>query len=246
METNISPEAGKKFAFLLNVRIDREERLDRLMKNLDFLGSTEVVSLRIRGQFAESPLIEELKTLKNFQWFIGTTFNEWKLDLLEQVSKIDCDYFILMQEDHLPVITLESLKQVFQQCSQISVDFMPTSFYPQYAPFADYLGKNHLPIFEGRVLRSWILTREVSGQIPTELKNYPVNLIGLFSKKLLIKILLTERPILKHYSIQSPFYFEQGPGKTWYLPIKWAFQRIELVACVDDDHGIPGYSLSSR
>lgn len=245
-ESNPSIECNKNFAFLFNVRINHQQRLDRLRAILQYLGPTEIVSIRIRGELAESLPIDEFKSFKSFQLFSGSSFDEWKLDLLEQISKIDCNFFALMQEDHLPTVSRKQLLEVFKLCSENSVDFMPLTFHPQYIPFTNHLRSLQSPVFEDSKLGVWILDRKISSQISTNISTYPVNLVGYFSRQLLTRILLTERPIIKHYSIEAPFEFEQRARETWYLPIKWAFPKMELFACVDDDHGIPGYSLSSR
>jgi hypothetical protein len=39
---------------------------------------------------------------------------------------------------------------------------------------------------------------------------------------------------------------EQRPSQKWFLPINWALPSQEIFACIDDDHGIHGYSLISR
>ena len=243
---SIYPENREDVAFLFNVRINHKERFQRLGSIFHYLGPAEIISARIRGQFAQDLMLQEFELFENFELFPGSTFQEWKLDLLEQVSKADCGSFVLLQEDHLPMVTHERLTDIFRQCAMNSVDFMPLSFFPQYFPFAEHIKQIQVPDFENSDLSVWKFNKEVLSQIPTTVGNYPVNLVGYFSKRLLVRILLTERPFFKNYSIESPFDFEQKRHETWYLPIKWAFPRVELFACVDDDHGIPGYSLSSR
>ena len=61
-----------------------------------------------------------------------------------------------------------------------------------------------------------------------------------------MKVLVSNRPLLKKFSKESPFNFEQPPSQYWFLPIRWGYPKVELFACVDDDHSIPGYSLNSR
>ena len=232
--------------FAFNVRINSHERLHRLLEILEYLGPGSRLSVRIRGEFSNDQSLEKFNSYRNWMVFSKSTYNEWKLDLLEQITKSNCKHIVLLQEDHLPTVPYEELIKILSQCSQQNVDFMPLSFFPQYLLFADTLKKGASIGFKDHDVYFWNLDRSFSKSIDTNLKNYPVNLVGYFSRDLLTKILCTERPLFKRYSIESPFDFEQKINETWYLPIKWAFPDNELFACVDDDHGISGYSLQSR
>ena len=246
MVSTPSPEKSENFAFLFNVQINRQDRFGRLRSIFNYLGPSQIISARIRGQFAQDLLLQQYTSLEGFELFSSSSFREWKLDLLEQVSRIESNFFVLLQEDHMPLVPREKLVEVLNQCKMNSVDFMPLSFFPQYFSFSNHVNQIQNPDFENSDISVWNLNKEVLDQIPLTIENYPVSLVGYFSKRLLIQILLTERPFIKNYSIKSPFDFEQKRREIWYLPIKWAFPKLELFACIDDDHGIPGYSLSSR
>lgn len=236
----------ERIAFLFNVRINSPERFQRLHSLLEYLGPTTKISARIRGFFSQNLPRDDFKDFRFLDIIANSTFQNWKMDLLEQISKLDCDWFILLQEDHLPVIVREPFFAILEECAINSVDFMPISFFPQYLEYANQLKQIRDPSFENSDLRIWGFDKELLRIVSSTMPQYPVNLIGFFSKKLLVKILVTERPFFKRYSIDSPFDFEQRHTETWYLPIKWAFPKSELFACFDDDHGILGYSLSKR
>lgn len=246
MSEGCPPHNDGQIAFIFNVRINRKERFQRLKSVLHYLGPTEIISARIRGQFGQDPVLQEFGNFEHIDLFSRSTFQEWKLDTLEQVSKIDCKFFVLLQEDHLPMVPRERLLEILGQCTLNAVDFMPLSFFPQYRRYANHINQVRVPGFENSDLSIWELDKLLTGQIAQTVDNYPVNLIGFFSKRLLMQILLTERPFVKNYSIEAPFDFEQKHYETWYLPIRWALPKLEIFACVDDDHGIPGYSLSTR
>jgi hypothetical protein len=231
---------------LLNVRINSQFRAERLNKLLKVLGPSTPISLRVRSDMLNSALVETLHSSPNIDFFSDSSFKEWKLDLLEQVAKSDCDYYVLIQEDHFPVVSLEVLRSVLDYCARHGVDFMPLSFFPQYQQWVNSLSQSKAQIFQNQILSVWNFDKKFPSNESADLRIYPVNLIGFFSKDLLLRILRSEHPFFKRYPIDSPFDFEQPYDQTWYLPIKWAFPAFELLACIDDDHGIPGYSLSAR
>jgi hypothetical protein len=246
VENLSSGEISAQTLFVFNVRINNQDRADRLFELLQFLGPWSKISLRLRGEFSKDPRFKTLESPQHFSFAIGSTFHEWKLDLLEQISQSGCSHFVLLQEDHLPLVSLESLLKIVASSANNLVDFMPLSFFPQNLPLRDKLREHQIPEYRDRDISSWTLNKEFIKVVNSDLRIYPVSLIGYFSKALLVKILLTERPLMKGYSIDSPFDFEQRFDSTWYFPIKWAFPEYELFACVDDDHGIAGYSLSAR
>ena len=244
VESKIKPSG--RVLFLLNVRINSQTRVNRLINLLQLLGPTIPISLRMRGNFSNNSSLQTFLTWPNVKFIDHSSFREWKLDLLEQVTKSNFDYFVLLQEDHLPVVSLEVLSSVVDDCARHFVDFMPLSFFPHYQKLVHSLNQSRVQSVKNKNILFWDFDRDVIEHENFDLDVYPVNLIGFFSKDLLIKILCTERPFFKRYSIESPFDFEQPNDQTWYLPIKWASPAFELLACIDDDHGIPGYSLSAR
>ena len=51
---------------------------------------------------------------------------------------------------------------------------------------------------------------------------------------------------LKRYQNNTPFEIEKDPSRTDILPIKISIPKKEIFACIDDDHGVKGYSLNNR
>jgi hypothetical protein len=239
-------KTADRMLFLLNVRLNNQDRADRLIQLLQFLGPESRISLRVRGNFSNDPFLVAFESSPNVDFYNHSSFQEWKLDLLEQVTISDCEYFVLLQEDHLPTVSLDVFRRVLDDCAKHPVDFMPLSFFSQNQPLVNSLNRTKTSNYRSQNISFWDLDKNILKNINSDLRIYPINLIGYFSKDLLIKILCTERPFFKGYSIDSPFDFEQRYDQSWYLPIKWASPGFELLACIDDDHGIPGYSLSSR
>jgi hypothetical protein len=75
---------------------------------------------------------------------------------------------------------------------------------------------------------------------------YLVNLVGIFRRDFLRKILVSEKPFIKRFPQNSPFLFEQRTEQKWFLPIKSGYSKNEIFACLNDDHGFLNSSLYSR
>ena len=237
-----------RLVYILNVRISDEIRLNRLLNLIGNLSqdASTLISLRIRGTYAESFDWAGFAVDIPVQLYINSSFQEWKLDLLEQVTRIDSDHYFLIQEDHALLASTDLLKRVLLDVEQNNIDFLPLSFHPHYQNFVKNLHESNSEEIIAPSVSSWALTRRVLRGIPMRDRNYPVSLLGLYSRSLLIKIICSEFPLYKQYSVESPFNFEQNPSRVWYLPIRWGFPKQELFACIDDNHDIAGYSLHAR
>ena len=88
-----------KFTFVFNVRVNSEERFRRLINVVDGIPKTHRLnfSIRVRGNLKNVYFRLRHPSLLYF----GSTWNEWNLDVIEQVLATPSDYYILMQEDHL-------------------------------------------------------------------------------------------------------------------------------------------------
>ena len=51
---------------------------------------------------------------------------------------------------------------------------------------------------------------------------------------------------LRRFPKETPFDLEKAPDRTDMLPLKMAFAKRELFACIDDDLDVPGYQLIKR
>ena len=233
---------------LLNVRIADESKFMRLKALLDTFESKEIfrIVLRVRGNFRGQNEWIRMFSGRNIHFFFESTYKDWKLDLLEQMNVYNSNFYLLLQEDHLLVCSEESLLNLVEEFQQLKLDFMPLSFFPHGLPFTNFLDETETIKYSGNFLRSWKLSKNLVKRTPSFARIYPVSLVGIISKYLLATILISERPLIKSYSSQTPFNFEQPPKACWYLPIWWGYPRFEIFGCVDVDHGIPGYSLISR
>jgi hypothetical protein len=239
----------KEITAVFNVRINSELRLANFVESVKALLNIENLnfSIRIRGNLAEESLFRMKQILGNQRVnFYGiSNYKSWNIDTYEQILEANSECFLLLQEDHFLIADPVYLVRVIEEFRDHKCDFMPLSFFPHHGEFLELLEK----VKPGKLhphLKSFALSKGNLQQIPINKRNYLINLIGLFNRKTLIKILLTERPFIKSFNIKTPFNFEQKEKETWFLPIIWAFPNRELFACTDDDHGIEGYSLASR
>jgi len=234
----------ERFTIIFNVRINSDERYRRLMLAIKSIPKIDGLnfSIRIRG------------SVKNVSFqlrhpsciYSGSTWNEWNLDVIEQVTASPSNYYILMQEDHLLKMSQMDFTKLLSEVEACSVDYLPLSFHPHYEIFVKELIRNFSPNESKDGLIFWDLDKQNYAKINLKNRNYPLNLVGVYKKELLLRVLIRSRPFYKQYSIQTPFNFERKPKETWFLPIRWAYPIDEVFACIDDDHGIEGYSLMSR
>lgn len=233
-----------RFTLVFNVRIDNDERYRRLVNAVNSIPKIHGLnlSIRIRGSFKDM----DYRLMHPSCLYFGSTWNEWNLDVIEQVLASPSDYYILMQEDHLLKMAPVNFTNLLNEIEASSVDYLPLSFYPHYGAFVKDLNKI-LPLnIPQKELSVWDLDKQNYLRSNLKSRNYPLNLIGIYKKELLLRLLTRLRPFYKQYSIQTPFNFERKPSETWFLPIRWAYPTSEVFACIDDDHGIEGYSLVSR
>ena len=231
------------FVAIFNILASSQERFDRLERTLNRLPRELGIdfSVRIRGSYQGSIL----KTKHNIRLYSGSTWGEWNLDLLQQVVDGPATHYLLLQEDHLLQMQTEELGKLLSEISKYRIDYLPLSFHPQY----EFLVKEIAGICKtntASTLKFWNIDPDSFNSVALDVRNYPLNLVGIYTRDLLESLLLRERPIYKKYSIEAPFNFERSPSETWFLPLNWGYPNNEVFACIDDDHGIPGYSLSSR
>jgi hypothetical protein len=244
MNSNRS-RAEADITFLYNVRINSKVRMDRLLANINQVSALDAfpISLRVRGAFADS--VAQEVDLEKVVLFSSQNNSSWKLNLLEQVLQSSSDFFVLMQEDHSLVCDGKFLIDSLNDFKKLNLDFMPLSFLPQYNPLVQLMMENGLTLTESGNVKYLHIDRRAAKMLKRN-NNYLINLVGIFSRDLLIKVLLSRRPYIKYFAADTPFDMEQRPSQKWFLPINWALPSQEIFVCIDDDHGIPGYSLISR
>ena len=234
---------------LLNLRLNDITKVNRFLKLVEFLASNQAFefSIRVRGSYQEQAFgaAREILTKHHarFMMYVGDTVPNWKLNTLAQVKESSATSFFILNEDHFPMVPVDMLVEYFHYCQKNKIDIGLLVFPESYQRLYDYL----TPQFTG--LGSFFfgeMTDKTWKDIPTEVKNYPVSLVGFYSRKYLEKILLSRRPFLRRYPFNSPFDFEQAGSEKWIFPFQIAFSKNNILGCIDDDGGQPGASLISR
>jgi len=219
--------------------------MNRLLSNINQVSSLEAfpISLRVRGVFAED--VAQAVNVDNLVLNNSQSDVSWKLNLLEQVLNSSSKYFVLMQEDHSLVCDGNSLINALVEFKNLNLDFMPLSFLPQYNPLVNLFGANGLSFKHSGNIKYMHIDRKIAKKLKKN-DNYLISLVGIFRRELLIKVLLSPHPFIKYFAADTPFDMEQRPSQKWFLPINWALPLHEIFGCIDDDHGVEGYSLISR
>ena len=241
----------ESITIIYNVRLDSEYRVNRFCKSIELLENIDGLhfSVRIRGLQANTAEIwlknlVKRKILKNFVIMSGSTYNNWKLDCLEQIFRSKSQTYILAQEDHFLIADVENFRSAIVDFQETKSDYLALSFFRNYSEFvhstqwtAQGTTKN---------LRYWDVSKASWQNLMPEKKMYLVNLLGAFTYDFLYKILVSEKPFIKYFDVNHPYDFEQRPSENWYLAMRFAIPNFEIFACVDDNHGYDGTSLISR
>jgi hypothetical protein len=231
---------------LINSRIDSEYRYDRLIALISWIGKDFKAVIRIRGIDKYKNRLEPFKNFSNLRFFYESSFQDWKLDLLQQALVFDSNEYLLLQEDHLPVIDRKKIQEVLHEAVSTHLDYLPLTFFNHHLDFINHLDSENTKLHHAKNLDVWLLDKSTIKKMNDATHYVYISLVGFFSKKFLIGILKSYRPFYKTYSVTSPFNFEQNSSQTWFLPIRFGFPKSEIFACIDDDHSIENYSLISR
>jgi hypothetical protein len=186
-----------------------------------------------------------LNDYTNLKIYTGDHFRQWKFNTLMQINECESHYFLILQEDHFLISSVDDLNSFMSESIAENVDIgLITAWftYKEFREKAHLLTESKKGTFGNFCVLSEIPWLNLNVQKP----RYLVPLVAFFKKDFLVKILRTPRPLWRKYPANSPFDFEQSPKAKWLLPMKIGFNNKELFACIDDDIDIPGTSLQSR
>lgn len=213
--------------------------------------NTGFISIRLRGEFAEEAkkLLEDVFHNKNFEPFrirIGDTYKRWKMNTLEQVifDGPETDYIGIFQEDFRFTSPAEIVEYYVRDAIRLgeeAIELLPGPYYGILPPL------DASQIWENR--KKYVVSLHLDrlnilkmGRIVHSLTNWP----AIYKKELLIKALVSSRPLFKKFHPDFPFDWEKSIRATWLLPFRWCAPRFEILACIDYDSLWPGSSLQSR
>jgi len=237
----------EKICVVFNVFLHEEFKVKRLLESIRRLSELQLFDYQIllRGpkcSFAKELLISQIhsKNMTNFNLELEQESKDWKLNTLSIVKNSNYKYYLLTQEDHLLVANLEVSSNFFTECLSMDIDVAPLTFFEVNQHLRKYLATKNAII--SQVCISCALEKGWDSDLNSRV--WLTNLVSLYKRDLLIKLLSTPRPIIKKFPPFTPFDFEQQPGSTWFLPISIALPTVEIFACVDD--GPTGTSLQDR
>lgn len=235
---------------VFNVLCNSMAKEDRLVESVRRLDSTHNLEFRVRirgshGDAARARLSKILVDKNVPHRLLGASPNAtWREATALQVESLETPLILMCQEDHW-LIDSQALNHIIESCSNASIDYCRTTFFPQ----------SHQTLKE---IRGYSRARFVSTgncehmyfEMPSETMpfrhQYAVGLVGLFSREYLLKLLYEPLRFPLFYGHETPFVFERKFGERAVYPGRLGFPKEEAFACVDDDLGVQGYSLISR
>ena len=241
---------SKKVTILFNVRLNTDYRLKRFIRSIELVknSSTTDLSIRIRGNYAKEAIEHAGVVLKNYsgniRFWEQSSYQNWKLDTLEQVGVDKNQFFFITQEDHLLNSGIKFFDQFNSELIRIKPDFIPISFFQNY----NFI-KPLLPLDKhksGETMNYWNITKSEWQNTQKINKFYLLSFVGIYEISLLRHCLKSEKPYIKRFSVNSPYHFEKREIEDSVFPIKFGLPKKEIYCCIDDDHGFPGSSLISK
>ena len=239
-----------KVTILYNIRLNSEYRLKRFIKSIELIkdSNTTDLSIRIRGSHAKVAIKYSDALLKNYSGNVNfweqSSYQNWKLDTLEQVRADKNQFFFITQEDHLLNTKIEFFDQLNRELIKTKPDFIPITFFQNY----NFI-KPLLPLdkHESSVtMNFWSITKSEWQNTQKIHKFYLLSFVGIYEISLLKHCLKSEKPFIKRFNVNSPYHFEKREIENSVFPIRFALPKKEIYCCIDDDHGFPGSSLISK
>ena len=228
-----------------NILIEDEVRLELFKLTLPawitFWGAP--VLLRIRGSFAN-----EAKAFANqfgdIEIRLGAEFIQWRFQSLVDLRGMNSTYVVFYLEDHLMLPKKNMGCSLLDELDLQSIDILQYSWFDQYAEFRNWAQSEGYQKLQ--LVTYLTVDRNTLNRIPNKCSVYFCSLSSIFRRTHIMKILYSSRPWIRKYDPKSPFDVEQQARAAWFLPINFGVTNFEISACVDDDHGVEGYSLISR
>jgi hypothetical protein len=201
------------------------------------------ILLRIRGSYA-GEASNFANQFGNVEIRLNAEFLQWRFQSLVDLCSVNSKYVVFYLEDHLMLAEKNSANFLLDELDLQSNDILQYSWFDQYAKFRHWTLSER---YEKRQFGTYLsVDRNMLNRIPGSSKVYFCSLSSIFRRTFILKILYSGRPWIRKYDPKSPFDVEQQAGATWFLPINFGVTNFEISACIDDDHGVEGYSLISR
>lgn len=229
-----------------NVLLNSEAKLRMFEFSLSrWLNFWQVPALiRVRGLFA--PVAEEIcRSLPDVTFRSGSDFHTWKAQTKADLEERNETYIFQYLEDHLPSQHAPPAKTITSFLVSERPDLVHYSWFATGEPLRSALLNMPAKSASGFLLMAFdrpAMKILAAGGV----NHYLVSLPSIFEKSFYFRLLSGFRPFFKRFDPAGPADVEQGPTADWFLPFRLALPLTELGICIDDDHGVPGYSAAAR
>jgi hypothetical protein len=230
-----------------NFRINDEERFIRMKDSFaSFCGiSAEKWIINVRG-------IHKLNTIFFLSDHLGDKLSPhildsgkgWFYDSRQLIREINTDFVMIWIEDHINLRNVQLYTNILEEMVQSGSEYLNYTWWLMGHSRNVYAG---ICKREHKFIESFVLDKnnakdlDLLGRTP-----FIISLPSIFSRDLFLKIMNANDPRLRRWPKETPFDFEKNGKDFHWLPIKMSVSKEELFACIDDDNGIPGYSLQAR
>ena len=241
----MSNEVAQSLTIYGNLKIDRIEKLEMLMKTLpqwlDYWGARAF--LRLRGSLADEGA-DFARNLAGIECHVGAEFHQWRWQAQHDLEHVSTPYVFQYLEDHIPSSSAPPPLQVIDDLIRCDIDVLQYSWFQSYERQRTLLRK--LGAREGSTTQSitleWRSIPELRKQDPL----YFVSLPSIFRRDFYLRVLRSPRPWIRRFDPVTPFDVEQRPPSAWLMPMTYACVKSELGICLDDDLLAPGSSAIAR
>jgi hypothetical protein len=239
---------NSKICIFANFFIDNEERLQRMKDSFESFKDIDAFEWRInvRGSLKEKAgdfLLSSLGTQLYLNYL--NSKKGWFHDSLQIFNGSQSDYVLFWVEDHICLVPPGIIKEIISEMKDLWADQCRYSF----------LHNQHTKTFQvvppdnvGNLIDVWNLNRKSASIIQRTLGKdfYVTSMDTIMRRDIFLKILHSTKPFLSRWPIHFPFDFEKQYNDGAIKNIRIALPKLEIFACIDDDHGVDGYSLISR
>jgi hypothetical protein len=230
-----------------NFRINDEERFTRMKDSFNSFSniSAQKWLINVRGIFKQDTILFLKEQLGDkLSPHTLESGKGWFYDSRQFINEINSDYVLVWNEDHINLVEPAIYDQILYEMAESVSEYLNYTWW-----FLGHTRKVYDTIIktEYKTIETFILDKSnfngltLLGRTP-----FIISMPSIFSKNFFFKILKKNDPKLRRWPKETPFDFEKNEKDLHWLPIKMAISKMELFACIDDDNGIPGYSLQSR
>lgn len=230
-----------------NFRINDEERFIRMKDS--FMSFSNISAqkwiINVRG-------VHKLNTIFFLREHLGEKLSPhilesgrgWFHDSRQLISEINTDFVLVWIEDHINLKDVAIYTNILEEMAKSGSEYLNYTWW-----FLGHLPKAYDGISktEYKHIDSFVLNKDNAKNLTIlGRRQYLISMPSIFSTRLFKKIINKNDPKFRRWPKETPFDFEKTGTDYHWLPINMAISKTELFACIDDDNGVPGYSLQSR